>query len=128
LEQKIDQQRSKSHPQLEIQEDNNSASAQGLGKQLELESVIRFIARFQEILDCMDVKIQLINDTNFSVPSEFSRIMELFQLGCENLAERVLQLIATISENTNRNYSNMPIMSASSQSSNSSFDEAPTAE
>ena len=76
----------------------------------------------------MDVKIQLINDTNFSVPLEFSRIMELFQLGCENLAERVLQLVATISENTNRNYSNMPIMSASSQSSNSSFDEAPTAE
>lgn len=128
MEQKIDQQRSKSHPQLEIQEDNNLLSAQGLGKQQELESVARFIARFQEILDCMEVKTNVINATDISVPSEFSRIMDLVQLGCENLTERVLQLVATISENTNKHYSNMPIMSASSRSSNSSFDESQTAE
>lgn len=140
MEQSLEHHRSKSHQQMSepissnsIFENRNSSNSRSPRKQ-EQESAIasQFMAKFQSILNTMDLKVTLLTDQGNPIFFDFPKVIEQCNLGCTLLVERTNQLVASVtstdsSSNKQRSwdYPAIPPLATSRSSNSSGSRESP---
>lgn len=123
MEQKIEHQRlvNQQLAAAEGQADSTNASSYSPGRQREQEitSATLFISKLQNILNSMEMNISLTEPSGSCAPPEIPNVLEQCNLGCNLLMERVNQMVASVTESTNKHYKVIASL-ATSQSSDSS--------
>lgn len=134
MEQSLEHRRSKSHQQSEPVSSNshlenrNSSNSRSPNKQeQELTIASQFIAKFQKILNTMELQITLADQAN-PMFCDLPKMMEQCNLGCALLIERTSQMVASVTSTDNASSKQQswdypevpPLARATSRSSNSS--------